>query len=344
MKRVTIIVFTLALLLTCPLGKAFPSTPLVAKFGHVGPPPHGQTKGVDAFAEYVLKKTNGAIDIKTFPFGQLGNENSLTDQVQSGTLEMATISTAVLSNYVPQIAVTDLPFLFPDKKTAYAVFDDPEVMAKIFGYLPAKGFIGIGWTENGIRDITNSKRDIKKPEDLKGLKIRVMSSPIYIDTFKALGASPADLPFPEIYSALQNGTIDGQENPLMTSILIKAMEVNKFATRTQHIITECIIIVTPDFWNKLSPEQQQIFKDAAKLCIKVNREVNDQLNEKLPQSGLSVDEYCKKNGVSLIDLTSSERDAFKKACEPVYEKYKKIIGQDLYDFIQTKVKAHGAKK
>ena len=99
---------------------------------------------------------------------------------------------------------------------------------------------------NGIRDITNSKKDIRKPEDLKGLKIRVMTSPIYIDTFKQLGASPTDLPFPEIYNALQNGTIDAQENPLMTSILIKATEITKHATMTGHILTECIIIVNPD--------------------------------------------------------------------------------------------------
>ncbi len=230
--------------------------------------------------------------------------------------------------------------MFPNRKTAYAVFDDPDVMTKIFGYLPAKGFIGVGWTENGVRDITNSKHDIRKPEDLKGLKIRVMSSPIYIDTFKELGASPTDLPFPEIYSALQNGTIDAQENPLMTSILIKATEITKFATRTQHIITECVIIVSPDFWNKLTPEQQQIFRDAGKLAIKVNREVNDQLNQKLPQSGLSVQEYCKKNGVSLIDLTPQERETFKKACQPVYEKYKKIIGQDLFDYIESKIMVH----
>lgn len=342
-KRLTILLPVFALLLACPISNAFPAQPMVVKFGHVGPPPHGQTKGIDAFAKYVFEKTNGAIDIKTFPFGQLGNENSLADQVQSGTLEIAAVSTAVLSNYVPQLAITDFPFLFPDRKTAYAVFDDPDVMAKIFGYLPAKGFVGVGWTENGIRDITNSKHDIQKPEDLKGMKIRVMSSPIYIDTFKVLGASPTDLPFPEIYSALQNGTIDAQENPLMTSILIKATEVTKFATRTQHIITECIIIVTPDFWNKLTPDQQQIFRDAGKLAIKVNREVNDQLHEKLPQSGLSVDEYCKKNNVSVTDLTPKEREVFKLAVKPVYEKYKKIIGPDLFDFIEAKIKSHSGK-
>ena len=269
-------------------------------------------KGADAFAAYVKEKTNGAIDIKTFPMSQLGGEVSLAEQVQAGTLEIASVTTAVLQTYAPQLAIMDLPFLFPDRKTAYAVIDDEEVQKKLFGFLPAKGLIGVGWTENEFRDITNSKREIKKPEDLKGLKIRVMSSPIFIDTFKLLGASPTDLPFPEIYSALQNGTIDAQENPILTSILIKATEVNKFATKTGHILTECIIIVSPEFWKKLTPEQQKIFYEAGKVCIKVNREVDAELMKKLPGSGLSVEEFCKQNNVKLTELTPEEKEVFKR--------------------------------
>ncbi len=317
---------------------------MTMKCGHVAPPFHGQNKGIEAFAAYVKDKTSGAVDVQNFPFGQLGGETSLADQVQSGTLELATVSVAVLQNYVPQVAITDLPFVFPDLKTAYAVIDDPEVQQKIFSYLPAKGFVGVGWTENGIRDITNSKKDIRKPEDLKGLKIRVMTSPIYIDTFKQLGASPTDLPFPEIYNALQNGTIDAQENPLMTSILIKATEITKHATMTGHILTECIIIVNKDVWNKLTPEQQKIFHEAGAIAIKVNREVNAQLSQKLPQSGLSVAEYCKNNGVTVIELTKEEREAFKTATKPVWDIYRPIIGPELFDFFLAKVKTHSNKQ
>ncbi len=316
---------------------------MTMKFGHVAPPFHGQSKGAEAFAEYVKIKTNGAIEIKCFPFGQLGGEVSLAEQVQSGTLEIATISTAVLQNFVPQLAVMDLPFLYPDRKTAYAVLDDPEVQKKIFGLLPAKGIVGVGWTENEFRDITNSKREIRKPEDLKGLKIRVMNSPIYIDTFKELGASPTDLPFPEIYSALQNGTIDAQENPLLTSIMIKATEINKFVTLTRHMLTECIIIVNQDVWKRLNPEQQKIFYEAGAKCIQVNRDVNSELMKKLPQSGLSVEEYCKKNDVKVTELTDEERQAFKKAVTPVWEKYKGIIGQELLEFVTKKVATHSQK-
>lgn len=322
---------------------ALPATaagPISIKFGHVAPPFHGQAKGVDAFAAYVKEKTKGAVEIKTFPMGQLGSETSMAEQVQSGTLQMAAITTAVLQNFVPQTAVVDLPFVFPNRKTAYAVLDDPEVQKKLFSYMPAKGFVGIGWTENEFRDITNTKRPIRKPEDLKGIKIRVMKSPIYIDTFKQLGASVTDLAFPQVYNALENKTIDAQENPLLTSVLMKFTEVTKHVTKTGHILTECMIIVNPDFWKKLTPEQQKIFREAAKIAVKTNREVNAKLEKKLPKLGISIEEYCKKNGVKVIQLTPEEKAAFKKSMQKVWDKYRAKIGPDLFDFFLAKVKEH----
>ena len=316
------------------------SAKMTIKFGHVAPPFHGQSKGADAFAAYVKEKTGGEIEIKTFPFGQLGSERSMAEQVQAGTLEMASITTAVLGNYVPQVQVMDLPFVFPTRKTAYAVIDDQAWQDKLFSYLPKKGFVGLGWTENEFRDLNNKLRDIRKPEDVKGLKIRVMNSPVYMDTFKQLGASPVGIPFPELYNALQQGVIDAQENPLLTSILIKATEVAKFVTNTDHILTECVIIINPEVWSKLNKKQQKIFKEAAKVCIKTNREVNAKLHQKLPKSGISIAEYCKKNKVKVIDLTPAERQAFAKAMKPVWDKYKGIVGADLYDFFMATIKKH----
>jgi tripartite ATP-independent transporter DctP family solute receptor len=316
------------------------SAKMTLKFGHVAPPFHGQSKGVDAFAAYVKDKTKGEIEIKTFPFGQLGSERSMAEQVQAGTLEMASITTAVMGNYVPQVQLMDLPFVFPSRKTAYGVIDDQAWQDKLFSYLPKKGFVGIGWTENEFRDINNKLRDIRTPADVKGLKIRVMNSPVYIDTFKQLGASPVGIPFPELYNALQQGVIDAQENPLLTSILIKATEVAKHVTNTDHILTECIIIVNPGVWKKLTPAQQKIFKEASKVCIDTNRKVNVQLHQKLPKSGISIAEYCKKNKVKVIDLTAAQRQAFAKAMKPVWDKYKGIAGADLYDFFMATIKKH----
>lgn len=307
------------------------------KFGHVAPPFHGQSKGVDAFAAYVKEKTDGRIDIATFPSGQLGGERSMAEQVQSGTLQIATVTTAVMQNFVPQAAIIDMPFIFPNRATAYATLDDEELQKKFFSYFPKKGFIAIGWTENEIRDFSNNERPIRKPEDIKGLKVRVMNSPIYLDTFKQLGASPVGIPFPEIYNALQAGVIDAQENPILTTVLMKFTEVTKHVTLTQHCLTECVIVVSIDYWESLSAEDKAIFKEAAKVAIDTNRKVNAELHHKLPKSNISIEDYAKANNIELIKLSDEERGAFRDAMVPVWDKYRKKIGNDLFDFVLAKI-------
>ncbi len=310
------------------------------KFGHVAPPFHGQAKGIDAFAAYVKDKTGGKIDIATFPAGQLGGERSMAEQVQAGTLQMAALTTAVLQNFVPQCAILDMPFIFPDRKTAYATLDDPEVQEKIFSYFPKKGFTAIGWTENEIRDFTNNKRPVRTPEDIRGLKVRVMNSPVYLDTFKQLGASPVGIPFPETYNALQTGVIDAQENPILTTVLMKFTEVTKYVTRTQHCLTECIIVVGTDYWESLSAAEQQIFRDAGKLAIETNRSVNASLHQALPKSNISIGQYATDNQIDIIDLTPEERGVFRVAMTPVWNKYRKKIGDEIFDFMLEKIKVH----
>ena len=337
--RMVVVVTLLAFVAGLPVAAVAASSDKI-KFGHVAPPFHGQSKGVDAFAAYVKEKTNGRIDIATFPLGQLGGERSMAEQVQAGTLQMATITTAVLQNFVPQAAMLDMPFIFPDRKTAYATLDDPEFQKKFFSYFPKKGFVAIGWNENEFRDFTNNKRPVRKPEDIKGLKVRVMNSPVYLDTFKQLGASPVGIPFPEVYNALQTGVIDAQENPLLTSILMKFTEVTKNVTLTHHCLTECVIIVSPDYWETLSAADQQIFREAAKVAIDTNRKENAQLHNKLPKSGISIAEYCNKNGIEVIRLTPEERNQFKQAMVPVWDKYRKILGNAFFDFTLEKIKAH----
>jgi TRAP-type transport system periplasmic protein len=310
------------------------------KFGHVAPPFHGQSKGVDAFAAYVKEKTNGRIDIATFPMGRLGGERSMAEQVQAGTLQMASITTAVLQNFVPQAAMLDMPFIFPDRKAAYATLDDPEFQKKFFSYFPKKGLVAIGWTENEFRDFTNNKRPIRKPADIKGLKVRVMNSPVYMDTFKHLGASPVSIPFPGIYNALQTDVIDAQENSILTSILMKFTEVSNNVTITHHCLTECVIIMSTRYWESLSAADQDIFREAAKVAIDTNRKENAQLHHKLPKSGISIAEYCKKNAVEVIRLTPEEREEFKQAMVPVWNKYRKSLSNEFFDFTLKKIKDH----
>ena len=310
------------------------------KFGHVAPPFHGQSKGVDAFAAYVKEKTEGRIDIATFPAGQLGGELSLAEQVQAGTLQIAAVTTAVMQNFVPQASILDMPFIFPNRATAYATLDDEEFQEKFFSYFPKTAFVAIGWTENEIRDFTNNSRPVRTPADIKGLKVRVMNSPIYIDTFKQLGASPVGIPFPETYNALQTGVIDAQENPILTSVLMKFTEVNKYVTMTQHSVTECVIVVGIDYWESLADADKAVFREAAKVAIDTNRKVNAELHMQLPKSGISIADYAAANGIEIIELSDEERAAFRDAMRPVWDKYRQKIGDDLFDFVLAKIEAH----
>jgi TRAP-type transport system periplasmic protein len=335
MKR--ILILSLALAVIFAFSGSFVDAKTIIKYGHVGPPIHGQHKGTLAFAKYVSEKTNGEIEVQVFPLGQLGGERSMAEQVQAGTLHMTAVTTAVLSNFVPQLAVFDLPFIYPNRETAYKALADQAVQKKFFALCEPKGFVAIGYTENEFRDVTNSKRPIRKPEDMRGLKIRTIESPVYLDTFRTYGANPVPLPFPEIYNALQQKVIDGQDNPLFTSVLMKFIEVNKYATMTHHILTECYTIVNKKFWDSLTPEQQKIFREAAEVQIKVNRESN-------AQDFAGAIEKAKQQGVKIEELSSAERQAFKQASKPIYDKYRKIIGPEYYDFYTKKIGFYTKKK
>jgi len=310
---------------------------IVVKYGHVGPPVHPQHHGALAFAKYVNEKTKGEIEVQVFPLGQLGGERSMTEQVQAGTLHMTAVTAGVLANFVPEMGIIELPFIYPSRETAYKMLDDKDIRDRFYKYCDPKGFIFIGYTENEFRDITNSKRAIRKPEDLKGLKIRVIESPLFIDTFKTLGANPTPLPFPEIYNALQQKVIDAQDNPIYTSILMKFTEVNKFATLTNHILTECPVVVNKKFWNSLTPEQQKIFKEASDVQIKVNRDNN-------AKNRVEAVGKAKAQGVDVVILTAAERAAFKAAVKPVHDKYRGIYGSEWYDFYINKIDFYSKKK
>jgi len=335
LKKSVFVIFVLTIfILSCFL---VAEAKITVKYGHVGPPVHPQHKAALAFAKYVNEKTKGEIEVQVFPLGQLGGERSMTEQVQTGTLHMTAVTSGVLSNFVPEIGIIELPFIYPNRETAYKVLDDKEIRERFAKLCDAKGFVFIGYTENEFRDITNSKRPIRKPEDLKGLKIRVIESPVFIDTFKALGANPTPLPFPEIYNALQQKVIDGQDNPIYTSIMMKFTEVNKFATITNHILTECPVIVNKKFWNSLTPEQQKIFREAADVQVKVNREEN-------AKNRVEALDKAKAQKVDVIILNAQERAAFQGAVKPVLEKYKGVYGADWFNFYMKKIELYSKTK
>lgn len=317
------------------------------KLGVVAPPSHPEVLAGQAFADYVKEKTNGEIQLDVFPMGTLGGERSMAEQVQGGTLDMMHCTTAVLSNFVPEVALFDLPFLWPSREVAYKVLADPEFFKIFADAFPQKGLVMIGYGENEFRDLTNIDREVRLPEDVKGMKIRVMESPVYLETWKALGASPVPMPFPEVYNALQQGVINAQENPLMTSVMVKFTEVCPFATKLDYSLQETIQMVNIDLWESFTPEQQQIFREAAELSIKVNREGSAKM-----MPGI-IDKLKAEGKVKVTYLTPEERAEWNKAVQPVYAmfdekvgkipnkpEYGKYAGMTYLQMIQDKVKQY----
>lgn len=291
------------------------------KLGVVAPPSHPEVLAGKAFAAYVKEKTNGEIQLDVFPMGTLGGERSMAEQVQGGTLDMMHCTTAVLSNFVPEVALFDLPFLWPSREVAYKVMADPEFFKMFADVFPRKGLVALGYGENEFRDLTNINHEVRLPKDVKGMKIRVMESPVYLDTWKILGASPVPMPFPEVYNALQQGVIDAQENPLMTSVMVKFTEVCPFATKLDYSLQETFQIINIDLWESLTTKEQQIFRDAADLSIKVNREGSAAM-----MPGI-IDKLKADGNVKVTYLTPEERAEWNKAVQPVYAKFEKKVGK-----------------
>jgi len=229
-----------------------------------------QGVGSDVFAREVEKRTNGRYKIQNFYSGSLGGERESIEAVQLGTQELTLTSTGPVPNFVPEAKILDIPFLFRDKAHAHAVLDGPigDEMLKLF---EPKGFKALAWAENGVRHMTNNKRPVNTPDDLKGLKMRTMENPIHIAAYKGFGIVPTPMAFPEVFTALQQGTVDGQENPLSVIMAAKFDQVQKYLTLTAHVYSPAVWLMNKAAYDKLSPADQQAFIEAAKEGTKANR-------------------------------------------------------------------------
>ena len=253
---------------------------------------------IDTFDKKVEKRTAGRYKVQTFYSGSLGGERESIEAVQLGTQALAFSSSGPVPNFVPETKILDIPFLFRDKAHARAVLDGPigqELLAKF----DAKGFKALAWGENGMRHMTNSKRSINGPEDVKGLKMRTMENPVHVAAYKGLGIVTTPMAFPEVFTALQQGTVDGQENPLSVIMASKFDQVQKYLTLTGHVYSPGIFLMNKEAFDKLSAADKQAFVDAAKEGVKAHRARVDEDDAKgvteLRSKGMTVVENVDKS-------------------------------------------------
>ncbi|MET3517195.1 tripartite ATP-independent transporter DctP family solute receptor [Pseudacidovorax sp. 1753] len=284
-----------------------------------------QGVAIDTFAKEVEKRTNGRYKVQTFYNGALGGERESIEAVQLGTQELAFSSTGPVPNFVPETKILDVPFLFRDKAHARAVLDGP-IGQDLLKKFDAKGFKALAWAENGFRHMTNSKRDVKAPEDLKGLKMRTMENPVHIAAYKTFGIITTPMAFPEVFTALQQGTVDGQENPLPVIISAKFDQVQKHLSLTGHVYSPCIFVMNKGVFDKLTPADQQAFLDAAKEAAKANRARVDEDDAR----GVA---DLRAKGMTVIDNLDKAR--FVAALAPAQAQFEKDFGKANLDRIRN---------
>lgn len=296
----------------------------VFKMGNAQKPEHPYNVVLTEFAKKVEERTNGKVKFELHPMSALGAEREMIEGMQLGTIDSAMVSTGPLANFYPKIGVLDLPFLFSSREQVYKVLDG-EIGKGLLKDLESNGLIGLAWAENGFRHITNSKAPIQKPEDLKGLKIRTMENQIHLDAFTAMGANPTPMAWTEALTAMQQGVVDGQENPLVIADTFKLYDLGqKYMTLTNHLYSPAVILFSKTVWDKLPQEYQAIIQEEAKIAGDKERQLIVEADQK------AIGEL-KKHGVEIIENIDAK--PFRDAIKPVYEKYQDQFGKDLVDSI-----------
>ncbi|MFL6719533.1 MAG: TRAP transporter substrate-binding protein [Burkholderiaceae bacterium] len=284
-----------------------------------------QGVAIDTFAKEVEKRTEGRYKIQTFYSASLGAEREATEAVQLGTQELTFTSTGPIPNFVPEVKILDVPFLFRDYAHARAVLDGP-IGQDLLQKFDARGIKALAWGENGFRHMTNSKRAVNGPEDLKGLKMRTMENPVHVQAYKGFGIIPTPMAFSEVFTALQQGTVDGQENPLSVITSAKFDQVQKYLTLTGHVYSPCVFLMNKGAFDKLSAADKTAFLEAAKEGVKANRMRVDS-DEKMAVADL------RAKGMTVVDQVDKTR--FQNALTPVYADFEKQFGKANLDRIRN---------
>lgn len=291
--------------------------------------------GAQKFADVVAQKSGGKLKVRLYPGGTLGGEAVVASSLQGGTVEMSMMGPGLLTGMDKEFGVFDTPFLFDSFKEVDTALDG-RVGKKLLDKLPSKGLIGLAYWDHGFRIVTNSRKPIAKLEDLQGLKIRVQQIPVFIDSFNALGANAVPMPFPELYSALETKTVDGQENPFVSVEVTKFYEVQKYASSTRHAYSPLLVLASKKFWDQLSEDERKILFDAANEVKPYQRQVSREMDAKAVET-------LKSKGVVITEVSPQERARMRDKLQPVIEKHKQTIGETAKEMTAEVEKAKSGK-
>lgn len=288
------------------------------KVAQQNPKGHPLVTGAEKFAEIVAAKSGGKLKVNLFPGGTLGSDAASVSALQGGTIEIVVLNSGILASQVKEFAVYDFPFMFATPQEADAVVDGPFGQG-LHARLADKGIVGLAYWELGFRNLTNNRRAINKVDDIAGLKLRVIPNAINVDWVKALGANPTPLAFPELYAALEQRAIDGQENPLSVILANKFYEVQKFLTLTNHQYNPQSVIFSKKVWDTLSADERKILSDAAVEAGRFQRQVSrDAAAGQLAE--------LRKLGMTVTELPPAEMAKLRDLMKPVIDKHSESVG------------------
>ncbi|WP_209834514.1 TRAP transporter substrate-binding protein [Ruegeria sp. HKCCE3926] len=315
---------TLALGVVMSAGLTFAaSAETVIKVGHGAAEAFHMHRALLKFEELVEAGSNGEIDVQIFPSSQMGPDREMIEGVQTGVLEMAIPPSSFFAGWDPAFAVIELPYMYSSKDIAFDVLDG-DAGDGMLARVENQGLVGLGWLELGVRNVTNNVRPVATPADLEGVKLRTMKVPAHVATFETLGANPTPMNFGEVYSALQQGVIDGQENPLAIITSQRFYEVQKYLSTTGHVFAVYMPVISKPFFDSLSAEHQKLVRDSMAAAREYQAElVASEDAEQLEQ--------IRAAGVEVLELTAEQRQAFADKTESVRLQYRDEVGAEAYD-------------
>lgn len=277
--------------------------------------------GVEKMAEVAAKKSDGKLKVKGYSDGQLGAEVQSISSTQGGVLDMTLVSTAAVSGNVKEFALFDFPFLFNDEKEVYTVLDGP-VGTALLNKLNDKGVVGLCYFEVGFRQVSNSKHPVTKLEDFRGLKIRTIQNPVFVDVFNTLGANASPMAFTEVYPALESKALDGQETPYNVIYTSKLFEVQKYISATKHIYGPGVVLIGKKMWDQLSADEKKILQESCAEARDFERKASQDLDQKVLGE-------MKAKGIAVNEVAPAELARMREKVKPVIEKYTNVVGADL---------------